>query len=104
MSLRSQIHLARGNKHLDDGDLEKAESAFRKATEADSKSSVSWYNLGLVYKFRKDWAQSLICNQRATETNPKNEAAWWNMGIAATALSKWPEARRAWIDFGLNNL
>ena len=101
MGLRSQLYLARGNKYLDDGELEKAKDAFQKAVEADSKSSSSWYNLGLVHKFTKNWVESLSCNQRAADLNPKNQAAWWNMGIAATALGQWPEARRAWTGFGL---
>lgn len=101
MSLQSQFHLARGNKHLDDGELEKAKDAFQKAVEADPKSSTSWYNLGLVHKFTQNWVESLSCNQRAAEIDSKNQAAWWNMGIAATALGQWTEARRAWTGFGL---
>jgi hypothetical protein len=44
----------------------------------------------------------LEANQRAVELNPENEGAWWNIGIAATALSQWAEARRAWGEIGLD--
>jgi hypothetical protein len=52
-------------------------------------------------KQARNWNDSLRFNRRATELDSKNEPAWWNLGIAATALSDWSTARRAWAGFGI---
>lgn len=59
------------------------------------------YNLGLVYKYRGAWTESLRHNRRASELRADEEAAHWNMGIAATALRDWPTARVAWRRAGI---
>jgi tetratricopeptide (TPR) repeat protein len=64
--------------------------------------SVPWYNLGLQYKYAGNWTRSLDCNRRAAELTPDDQASWWNLGIAATALSDWEEARRAWAQVGVS--
>jgi hypothetical protein len=92
----------RGQTFLDRRvDFCRAERAFRRAAAASPGWSVPWYNLGLVFKRQRLWHESLECNQKALERNPSDEGAWWNLGIAATALGDWPEARRAWIGFGV---
>ncbi len=92
-----------GQKFMDEeGNLRKAEIAFKKAIQAASDWSVPWYNLGLLYKREKNWPESLRCNQMAAQLNQEDQAAWWNLGIAATALGNWAEARRAWTAFGIN--
>ncbi|MBI1879417.1 MAG: tetratricopeptide repeat protein [Chloroflexi bacterium] len=90
-----------GRKLLDEGNYQEAEKLLLKATRAAPDSPVPWYNLGLVYKRQKRWAESLKCNQRATQLEPNDQAAWWNLGIAATGLGDWDEARRAWTAFGI---
>jgi hypothetical protein len=85
----------------DRGDLQRAIALYDKATSSDPSWSVPWYNLGLLYKNRREWKASLRCNQEAVRRDSSNEAAWWNMGIAATALSDWVEARRAWSGYGI---
>ncbi len=95
-------HNQGGQRFLDrQGDLRRAEQAFRKAATAAPDWSVPWYNLGLIFKRQRLWRQSLDCNQKALERNASDEAAWWNLGIAASALGDWREARRAWTGFGL---
>ena len=59
------------------------------------------YNLGLAAKYEGDWESSLRHNQKAALLNEEDEATWWNLGIAATALSNWQEARRAWAKCGI---
>jgi len=83
------------------GDIAGAETAYRAAIAAAPEWSVPVYNLGLVYKYERRWAESLEYNRRAAELAP-DEASWWNLGIAATALSNWPEARRAWAACGMD--
>jgi hypothetical protein len=63
--------------------------------------AIAAYNLGLKAKYDGDWHESLRQNQRADKLRPGDEATIWNLGIAATALSEWGEARRAWRAYGM---
>ncbi len=68
----------------------------------DTKAeAIKEYNLGLASKYRGEWEKSLLHNQLASELNDGDEATWWNLAIAATALSHWEEARRAWAKCGI---
>jgi hypothetical protein len=91
----------RGRELSDRGDFEGAMSAYRAATTADEGWSVPWYNLGLVHKYRCEWAESVRCNRAAVLRDPSDRDAWWNLGIAATALEDWPQAREAWSRCGV---
>jgi hypothetical protein len=93
---------AKGLQLEEEGDRDGAERFYIKARDKNPSWSVPWYNLGLLYKRRRSWPESLRFNRAATELNPEDEAAWWNLGIAATALSDWPTARAAWAGFGIN--
>ncbi len=102
MNIRASQSNQRGNRYLAGGrDLERAAKAFREAIEAAPEWSVPWFNLGLVCKRRREWAESLRCNREAARLDATDEATWWNLGIAATALGDWAEARRAWTGFGI---
>ena len=93
----------RGRKLSDQGDDVGAEAAYREAITLDPNFESGWFNLGLVYKRRHDWAETLRCNLRAAELNPRREQpAWWNLGIAATALRDWSIARKAWTGYGID--
>jgi hypothetical protein len=83
------------------GRIEEAVAEYQKAAALDPRWGTPLYNLGLLFKKRHDWEQSLDYNRRATALPPKNEAAWWNLGIAATALGRWDVARAAWRGFGI---
>lgn len=78
-----------------------AEKAYRDAAASAPTWSVPWYNLGLMQKYRGEWAASMECNLLATKLAPSDEAAWWNLGIAATALGHWDQARLAWKNCGI---
>lgn len=91
-----------GSKHREAGDNASAIASFRKAIKHAPTWDVSWYNLGLTYKYMGDWSESYRCNAEAIRLDRKNEAAIWNMGIAATALGNWSEARRAWTLYGID--
>lgn len=101
MRILAIYYNAKGRKRDEAGDPNGAIELYRKATSADPKWSVPWYNLGLVFKYRGEWAESYRCNAEAMRLNPRDEAAIWNTGIAATALADWSEARRAWSAYGL---
>jgi hypothetical protein len=85
-----------GRRALDEGRLDEASAAFRRYLETDDDDPVAWFNLGLVYKFQRNWAESMRCNRRAAELDPDSAEAHWNMGVAATALRDWESARWAW--------
>src|SRR5690606_754713 len=88
----------RGADLLDD-DLSGAEECYRRALALDEQLGGAWFDLGLVHKWRKEWAESLSCNKRAAALVPESaegEPAFWNAGIAATALHDWDSARWAW--------
>src|SRR5262245_47321737 len=83
------------------GQVDEAIGLYEKACAVDPSWSTPFYNLGLIYKKRRDWKLSLQHNRRAVALDPKNEAAAWNMGIAATALGRWNLARQAWRAYGV---
>ena len=82
-------------------DLERAMPLYQRALALDPDRASTHYNLGLVYKYRGAWRESLHHNRRAYELRPDDVATLWNMGIAATALRDWPAAREAWRRAGL---
>ena len=94
--LKSAAHAA-WNEH----DEALAEQHFLAALAIDEQDAVTNYDLALLYKYQSRWAESLRYNRRAAELNPEDEAAWWNMGIAATAISDWATAAKAWEFFGI---
>lgn len=69
--------------------------------KSDEQRAIEAYNLGLKAKYQGDWRESLAQNQRADRLRPGDESTIWNLGIAATALSEWDEARRAWRGCGI---
>jgi tetratricopeptide (TPR) repeat protein len=77
-------------------------SEYSRACGLDPNWSVPFYNLGLVYKYAREWELSLRQNQRATELDVRDVAARWNLGIAATALGRWDVARSAWRGAGVS--
>lgn len=90
-----------GNAHSDAGDDELALQAYEEALRLNPNAAKTLYNMGLVYKYRNDWAKSFDCNQRACSLRPDDEASRWNLAIAATALRDWATARKAWADNGI---
>lgn len=83
------------------GDEDGALALCRKVVELDPQHSRALYNIGLIHKYRRAWAESFEFNRRAFELNPSDEATCWNLGIAATALCDWVTARRAWAAAGI---
>lgn len=86
-------------------DLDVALARLQEAVVVDPTYSGAWYDLGLVHKWRREWPESLACNQRAVATRPRPEEedpACWNGGIAATALHDWAAARELWRGYGVN--
>lgn len=90
-----------GFKLMNDNKDDEAILLFKKAIKLDPSNSSSYYNIGLIYKYRHKWELSLDYNKKAYKLNPDDESARWNMAIAATALGDWKIARQAWKDNGI---
>ena len=85
----------------DAGQDEQAIELYLQAIELNPEKSESYYNIGLIHKYRNHWQQSLDFNQKAYALAPDDEASRWNLAIAATALRKWDIVRSAWKDNGI---
>jgi tetratricopeptide (TPR) repeat protein len=99
--MKAQRFHEQGQAMSDKGQVQEAISAYLTAIELDPNKSESFYNLGLIYKYRNDWSQSLEFNMKAHALNPDDEATCWNLAIAATALHRWDIARSAWQACGI---
>jgi TPR repeat len=90
-----ELHQA-GMKCSAAGDEEGALENYSKALALDPNRSDTLYNIGLIYKYRRAWPESLEFNRRARTVEPDDEATLWNLAIAATALQDWQTAREVW--------
>lgn len=99
---KAQMENERGRSLAAAGDSAGAVAAYRAAAAADDTWSVPWFNLALVYKYRRDWTRCTECSREALLRDPSDEGAWWNLGIAATARGDWRDARLAWERCGLD--
>lgn len=95
-----QLH-AKAQQLSDEGHDSEALELYSEAITLDPEKSESYYNIGLIYKYRGEWELSLKYNKLANELCPEDEAARWNLAIAATALRSWDIARSAWIQNGI---
>jgi tetratricopeptide (TPR) repeat protein len=85
----------------DEGKIADAINLYNEALTYDPNRSTTYYNLGLIYKYKCEWELSFEFNRKALEIKPDDEASIWNFAIAATALKKWDVARNAWIKYGI---
>ena len=99
--LRLRRDFERGRRELDNGNLEAAVRTLEEYVTEDDANPGAWWNLGLAYKFQRNWAESMRCNRRYIELRPKDEEGYFNFGVAASALRDWPAARWAWRGIGL---
>lgn len=99
----AQRVLAEGRALHEAGDTAGAEAAYRAALALAPDWSVPHYNVGLICKYAGRWQESFDFNQRATILAPGDMGAWWNLGIAASALSRWSDARHAWRQCGVSD-
>ena len=87
----------------DAGDADEARRLLTQLLDVDGRPEF-WFDLGLLAKWRRDWAACARANAKALEGDVRlreNPAAW-NLGIAATARGDWATARRAWRDYGVD--
>lgn len=85
----------------DKGEDELALQTYHRALELDWARADTHYNIGLIHKYRGEWAESQKHNQYAVQFDPDDEASNWNLAIAATALRDWRTARDVWQRLGM---
>lgn len=85
----------------DAGEDDLALKKYFETLELDFLRPTTHYNIGLIYKYRRQWPESFRYNKRATELDPTDEASNWNLAIAATALRDWKTARHIWHGLGM---
>jgi tetratricopeptide (TPR) repeat protein len=90
-----------GNRKNEEGDSAGALAAYLEALALDRQRPSTLYNVGLVYKYRRDWQSSLRYNRMSIELDPDDVPTNWNLAIAATALRDWATAREAWKRVGI---
>lgn len=91
-----------GRRALREDEPDRAIEAFEQVTAVDASDTNAWFNLGLAYKLKRDWPNSVRSNRRAAEVDPTNQEAFWNLGVAATAVEDWKTARWAWRGIGID--
>ena len=101
-SKKKSVRLLKQAQQRDsEGKVDEAIAIYIEAIACDPENAVIHYNLGLIYKYRGEWAQSFEFNQKANTLKPEDKAACWNLAIAATALRYWPVARSKWKEYGV---
>jgi Flp pilus assembly protein TadD len=84
------------NDLVDEGKLDRAISAFRRALRLDDSLAEVHNDLGAAY-FQKGWyAEAEECFRKAIERNPKHAVAHANLGAALRGLGRLNESRRAY--------
>ena len=86
---------------LEGSDDDEALRLYHEALRLDPERPSTLYNIGLIHKYRGEWAESREFNRRSVELRPDDEAANWNLAIAATALGDWRTARSVWHRLGM---
>ena len=71
----------RGEVALRDGDLERAERAFRAVLEGDPQVAGAYANLGVIYMRRKQWAPALEMLQMAEHLAPQVAGIRLDVGL-----------------------
>jgi tetratricopeptide (TPR) repeat protein len=91
-----------GTQRKERGDEAGALAAYLEALALHRERPTTLYNVGLIYKYRRDWQSSLRYNRMAIEYDPADVPTNWNLAIAATALRDWRTAREAWQRLGID--
>jgi tetratricopeptide (TPR) repeat protein len=99
--MNAKEHNDLGQASLANDDLEKAVFHFTRSVELEPDWATPAYNLGLCYKFLKNWAKSLEWNRRAHLLDPDDDASYWNLAMAAVAENDWEQAGLAFKAIGM---
>lgn len=91
-NLDAKTQFERGQKALQEGDLDTAEAAFRQVLTVDSRSAGAYSNLGVIAMRRKNWDRALDLLQRAAKLAPNMSGIRLNIGLARFRKGDYSEA------------
>src|SRR5690242_15026759 len=80
-SLDAKSQFEQGQKALQKGDLDGAETAFRKVIAADPRAAGAYSNLGVIAMRRKQWDQALKLLKTAEKLEPHLAGIRLNIGL-----------------------
>jgi tetratricopeptide (TPR) repeat protein len=81
-----------GQTALSQGDLNKAESAFRGVLAMDPQSAAAYVNLGVVEMRRKHWDPAIVNLKKAEKLAPQMTGIRLNIGIVEYRSGNYPAA------------
>lgn len=81
-----------GNKHLEKGELDKAQKCYDKILKLDSSSVNAWYNKGLIFFKIKKYMESIEFFDNALDLEPGNIKALIYKGLALGSINKYEKS------------
>ena len=84
-----------GVAYREQGALDKAEEALRKAIALDAQATDSLSSLGNVLRAQKRYTEAITLHQQATTLDPGDPELWSNLGTAHQHNKQYPEAEAA---------
>lgn len=81
---------------------EEARAAFDAATALAPEDGATWFDLGLLHKWRGRWKDAEACFARAAALGVAHRGVGWNLAIARTALGDAAGAALAWKSVGID--
>jgi Flp pilus assembly protein TadD len=88
----AKTQFEKGQKALQDGDLDAAEAAFRQVLVEDPRSAGAYSNLGVIAMRRKDWDHALPLLQKAAKLAPNMSGIRLNIGLVEFRKGDYAEA------------
>src|SRR6266700_5002877 len=82
----------RGQMALQQGDLEAAETDFRRVLQSDPRAAAAYVNLGVIEMRRKNWDKALAELRHAEKLAPKMPGIRLNIGLAEYKRANYAEA------------
>jgi tetratricopeptide (TPR) repeat protein len=78
--------------HLEVGELDNAEQAYRQALQRDPDNVDTYYRLGTVLADKEDYSSAAGQFEQAVERDPEHARAWFRLGLSQQAEAEYPEA------------
>lgn len=98
----AQAAIRRAGALIDERRWREAIAPAKEACLLNPTSPGAWSDYAIALKHERAWTECLDACERALALDPGEQGgACWNAGIAATALERWPRARKAWLDYGI---
>ncbi|MDR7554874.1 MAG: tetratricopeptide repeat protein [Armatimonadota bacterium] len=93
---RAAHHLDEGERHLEAGEWEAAEAAFRRAIESDGSSHVAYSKLGVALARQRRLDEAEQAFAKAVSLNPRYAPAWSNLGNVYRETGRLDQALEAY--------